>query len=186
MFCVVLHTLITLATALLFYSRNTLPHTLCSVIYRISKTWQNFQSFKSNHPASVKMMLQTVAYAVAAAAALSVLLSLSAKGLLRDDGEFEDWCAQLHPWWRGVAMSVYRCVHASRLSNVEDDDAEDDVYDVPPFKNEDGSVNVDWLWMYIARKEASDEKKDALIAQQAEYIERLLHRERARVPVQSY
>jgi hypothetical protein len=132
------------------------------------------------------MMLQTVAYAVAGAAALSVLLSLSAKGLLRDDGEYEEWCAELHPCWRGVALSVFRCVHASRHSNADDDDEEEDVYDVPQFKNEDGSVNVDWLWMYIARKEASDEKKDALIAQQTEYIERLLHRERARGSIQSY
>ena len=132
------------------------------------------------------MMLQTVAYAVAGAAVLSVLLSLSAKGLLRDDGEYEDWCAQLHPWWRGVAMSVFRCVHASRHMEADDNDKEDDVYNVPPFKNEDGSVNVDWLWMYIVRKEASDEKKDDLIKQQAEYIQRLLHRERARVSLQPY
>jgi len=133
------------------------------------------------------MLLQTVAYAVAGAAALSVLLSLSAKGLLRDDGEYEDWCAQLHPCWRGVAMSVFRCVHANRHDDKDEEyDEEDDARyydfnDVPPFKNKDGSVNVDWFYVYISRKIVSDEKKDDLIARQAEYIERLLHRERASV-----
>ena len=137
-------------------------------------------------------MLETLAYAVAGAAALSVLLSLGAKGLLRDDGEYEDWCAQLHPWCGGVAMGVFRCVHANRHDDDEEDDDEEDgaryydFYNVPPFKNKDGGVNVDWLWVYISRRIICEDKKDALIARQYEYIERLLQRERARVHAQAY
>jgi len=79
-------------------------------------------------------------------------------------------------------------------STLDDSDEEEEydnacyynVDDVPRFKNDDGSVNVDWLWGYITRKETSDRQKDDLIAQQSEYIQRLLHRESARMHAQAY
>ena len=154
--------------------------------------------FRSNHLQHTFPMLQTAACALATAAALSLLLSLSAKGLFRDDGEYEEWCSELHPCWRGVATGVFRCVRFNRRvgdnSDYEDSDEEEEydnacyynVDDVPRFKNDDGSVNVDWLWGYITRKETSDRQKDDLIAQQSEYIQRLLHRESARMHAQAY
>ena len=139
--------------------------------------------------------METLASLIAATLVmLTVMLGLRTKGVFRDDGDYEEWCSELHPTWRGLAMSVFRCVHCKQAEDEDYKEGDNEDYkdyenincNALEFTNEDGSINTEWLWSYICRKEERDHKKDALIAQQSEYIERLLHREKMRSDIKRW
>jgi len=121
--------------------------------------------------------MNTMIYAVAGVVAAGVVFWLSTKGLLRDDGEYEDWCSELKPASRKIAMCPFRCIHR-RDDGEDQDDDDDDQWGAPQFQDENGKINIDWLWRYIREAEQDNEKKMEVIQKQSEYIEQLVREQR--------
>ena len=62
-------------------------------------------------------------YAAAGLITTASVFWLTTKGVLRDDGSYEEWCSTLNPAWRGVAMGAFRCVNHNKDCEFEEDDA---------------------------------------------------------------
>lgn len=105
---------------------------------------------------------------------------LTTKGVLRDDGSYEEWCSTLNPAWRGVAMGAFRCVNHNKDCEFEEEEDDDDENrdNLDYFQNEDGTVNADWLWNYLSRNEENLERLRLDIEKQAECIRMLVRRDR--------
>lgn len=117
-------------------------------------------------------------YAAAGLITAASVFWLAAKGVLRDDGSYEEWCSTLNPAWRGVAMGAFRCVNHNKDCEFEEDDADDENRDnLDYFQNEDGTVNADWLSLYISRNEENLHRLKLDIEKQAECIRMLMLRD---------
>lgn len=104
---------------------------------------------------------------------------LTTKGVLRDDGSYEEWCSTLNPAWRGVAMGAFRCVNHKKDCEFEEEEDDDDENrdNLDYFQNEDGTVNADWLWKYISLNEENLRRMKLNIEEQAECIRMLVRRD---------
>lgn len=109
-------------------------------------------------------------YAAAGLITTASVLWLTTKGVLRDDGSYEEWCSTLNPAWRGVAMGAFRCVNHNKDCEFEEDDDDENRDNLEYFQNEDGTVNADFLWNYISRNEENLRRLKLDIQKQAEYI----------------
>lgn len=122
-------------------------------------------------------------YGVVGLVGPALLCWLTTKGLLRDDGEYEEWSSKLeHGWSQKLAMCPFRCVHCR--NNDDDDDDEDgedgdeeENWDTAHyFENEDGTINKEWLWNHLERNNQKHQEAKRIIEKQGEIINIILRR----------